>query len=224
MTEVKKSGVKGVYWQKNAECWVVKVYESLEEGGKKKQKYIGRSKDLEEAKKILEDHKSSISIRFSASTVFDGVDKVGGKVWWDTPENYQKYLDRCETFEEKYRHLRTDLKNEPAPAPLHAENYLRRSIYALNQRARAYDAPGGEKSIGKTVELFNNLTGNSLSESHGWLFMVCLKLVRSQQGEFKMDNFVDLAAYAALYGESQEKEVPEPVDEEYDAMELAVNT
>jgi hypothetical protein len=195
MTESKKSGVKGVYWQKNAECWVVKVYELLEEGGKKKQQYLGRSKDLEEAKKILEDHKAL------------------------------RLAQKLTNLNPSPVHIEAMKDPEGGRTPtLHAENYLRRSIYALNQRARDYDSLGGEKSIGKTIELFNKLTGNNLSDSQGWLFMVCLKLVRSQQGTFHMDNFVDLAAYAALYGESQEKEVPEPEDEEYDAMHLAVNT
>lgn len=202
MTEGKKSGVKGVYWQKDVECWVVKVYEVPPEGGKKKQMYLGRSKDLEEAKKILEDHKALRLAQKLTNLNPDGT-----------------YVQPSPV------HIEAMKDSEGGRTPtLHAENYLRRSIYALNQRARDYDSLGGEKSIGKTIELFNKLTGNNLSDSQGWLFMVCLKLVRSQQGTFHMDNFVDLAAYAALYGESQEKEVPEPVDEEYDAMELAVNT
>jgi hypothetical protein len=99
-----------------------------------------------------------------------------------------------------------------------APDYLHHAIHTLSQRAREYDSPAGEKSIGKTVEIFNSLTGTTLSESDGWLFMVCLKLVRSRQGDFKEDTFVDLAAYSALCGEAQSS------DDEYDPEMLGVNT
>ena len=51
------------------------------------------------------------------------------------------------------------------------------------------------------------MTGLSLTEEEGWIFMVFLKLARSQQGEFKLDDYVDMAAYAALAGESA---MPDP--------------
>ena len=57
-----------------------------------------------------------------------------------------------------------------------------------------------------TVEAFNALTGNSLSESAGWLFMLCLKAARAEGGCFKADDYVDGAAYFALYGEAAAKE------------------
>lgn len=101
-----------------------------------------------------------------------------------------------------------------------APEYLSRSIATLAQRARTYDDPDGERSIGKTVEIFNSLTSHQLSEKEGWLFMLCLKLARSQSGgDFTADTFVDLAAYAALMGESAD-------DDEYDddPQMLGVNT
>lgn len=55
--------------------------------------------------------------------------------------------------------------------------------------------------MGRTVEAFNAITSNSLTEEQGWLFMGLLKMVRSQSGDFKSDNFEDEAAYAALRGE-----------------------
>lgn len=101
-----------------------------------------------------------------------------------------------------------------------APEYLNRSIATLAQRARTYDDPDGERSIGKTVEIFNSLTAHGLNEKEGWLFMLCLKLARSQSGgDFTADTFVDLAAYAALMGESAD-------DDEYDddPQMLGVNT
>jgi len=76
----------------------------------------------------------------------------------------------------------------------------------LLDRAVTYDCQdaGGERSIGKTVELFKTLTGDGMmnSEERGWLFMVCLKLVRSQQGAVSRDSYEDCASYIALAGES----------------------
>ena len=58
-------------------------------------------------------------------------------------------------------------------------------------RATTYDAPAGERSMAKTVAAFNALTGHQLTEEQGWLFMETLKMARSQQGQFKRDNYED---------------------------------
>jgi len=68
----------------------------------------------------------------------------------------------------------------------------------LADRGTTYDKPKGERSMGKTIAMFNLLTENSLTVEQGYLFMVVLKLVRSQQGLFKADNYEDGAAYFAL--------------------------
>ena len=71
----------------------------------------------------------------------------------------------------------------------------------LSDRARTYDAPGGERSMQKTVDAFRCVTGVDMTTEQGWLFMALLKAVRSQQGGFKLDNYEDGAAYFALAGE-----------------------
>ena len=72
----------------------------------------------------------------------------------------------------------------------------------LSARASTYDKPQGERSMGVTVEMFNTLTGHDVTEEQGWLLMGLLKMVRSQQGEFRLDSYEDGAAYFALAGES----------------------
>ena len=71
----------------------------------------------------------------------------------------------------------------------------------MEDRAVTYDKEDGERSMGKTMAAFNVITGSNLTEEEGWLFMEILKQVRSMQGNFKADNYEDLAAYAALRGE-----------------------
>lgn len=74
----------------------------------------------------------------------------------------------------------------------------------MRERAATYDRPAGERSIAATVAAFQAITGDGLvnTEERGWLFMVLLKAVRAQAGAYKADNYEDLAAYAALMGES----------------------
>ena len=72
----------------------------------------------------------------------------------------------------------------------------------MEDRAATYDAPSGERSMGKVVGAFRELTGIDMTEEQGHLFMCCLKIARTTQGDFRLDNYEDLAAYAGLAGEA----------------------
>lgn len=90
-----------------------------------------------------------------------------------------------------------------------ANQILSNAAGHLADRAVTYDKPEGERSMGRTVEMFNLFYGMNLTEDQGWRFMVFLKMVRSTQGKFKLDNFEDSTAYEALAGEflsQQEKQ------------------
>lgn len=86
----------------------------------------------------------------------------------------------------------------------YAEKMLLQAQETLQDRAKLRDTPNGERSMDRTVAAFNSLTGNSLSTLDGWLFMLCLKLARSQQGGYHPDDFLDLVGYAVLAGEEAE--------------------
>lgn len=79
---------------------------------------------------------------------------------------------------------------------------LEQAVKEQTDRARFYDAPDGERSMGKTVAAFNAIHGTSLTEVQGWQFMELLKMVRATQGAPRADNYVDGASYAALAGEA----------------------
>ena len=89
-----------------------------------------------------------------------------------------------------------------------AEGILCRARQHMRDRAKTYDQPQGERSMGATVRAFSEITGDGTmdSEERGWLFMELLKCVRSQQGEYRADNYEDATAYAALRGEAAVKE------------------
>ena len=99
-----------------------------------------------------------------------------------------------------------DIKAELA-SPIGADEILQVANEAIVQRGVMYDSTGQqqERSMGKVVTMFNALTGHELTREQGWKFMCLLKLARSEQGEFSLDSFIDLAAYAALAGEEAAK-------------------
>jgi len=86
-----------------------------------------------------------------------------------------------------------------------AVSILEAGLGHMQDRAVTYDSPQGERSMGKTVGMFNTLYGLELTEEQGWAFMAILKLVRTSQGNFKLDNFEDMAAYSGLMGEAASK-------------------
>ena len=85
-----------------------------------------------------------------------------------------------------------------------AVELLEKAAGHLKDRAATYDNPEGERSISAAVEAFRAITGDGIMNTgeRGWLFMAILKMVRSQQGNYKADNYEDGAAYFALMGES----------------------
>lgn len=87
-----------------------------------------------------------------------------------------------------------------------AHDVLATAAMEMDDRAKTYDAPQGERSMGRVVHAFFAVTGIDMSEQQGWQFMELLKMVRSNQGGYRPDNFVDGAAYAALAGECAARE------------------
>jgi hypothetical protein len=75
---------------------------------------------------------------------------------------------------------------------------LEQAVHEVCDRATTYDSQQGEESMPKVVGLFNQLYGQSMTVEQGWMFMVLLKAVRTSQGNFRRDNYVDLSAYAAF--------------------------
>lgn len=100
-----------------------------------------------------------------------------------------------------YTNERVKTPNSRVGASTNAASILQQAKDCLVNRAVERDKEQ-ERSMKSCVEAFNALTGKSLTETEGWIFMVVLKLARSQGGSFKTDDYVDMAAYAALAGES----------------------
>lgn len=101
---------------------------------------------------------------------------------------------------------------------MNANQHLQAAIDCLAERGKQYDNPEGERSMEAAVAAFEAVTGHSLTVTQGWLFMALLKAVRTQQGDYKADSFVDGAAYFALAGESAAASAP-PEPDGWDAAE-----
>lgn len=85
-----------------------------------------------------------------------------------------------------------------------ATDFLSKALTLLEERGKDYDQPQGERSMGKTVQAFNAITGHTLKESEGWLLLQLLKDVRqwSNPDSYHADSAEDCISYAALKAEA----------------------
>ena len=90
-------------------------------------------------------------------------------------------------------------------AVIAAGTILQNAAAEMLDRAASRDTPKGERSMGRCVKAFNAMFGTELTETQGWQFMELLKMARSAGGEFRLDDFTDGVAYAALAGESESR-------------------
>ena len=97
-------------------------------------------------------------------------------------------------------------RNTPSTkANTQAGTILQNAAAEMLDRAASRDTPEGERSMGRCVKAFNAMFGTELTETQGWQFMELLKMARSVGGEFRLDDFTDGVAYAALAGESESR-------------------
>ena len=111
-----------------------------------------------------------------------------------------------------------------------APDILKKSAQHMLDRAATYDKPEGERSMAKTVQAFNAITGRDITTAEGWLMLAVLKQVRAFQnpGRPHVDSLEDGPAYLALMAEEMlsgepvsESESPAP-SEPADNPKLAV--
>jgi hypothetical protein len=88
-----------------------------------------------------------------------------------------------------------------------AADILNAAAGHMAARASTYDTPGGERSMGKAVAMFNACVETDLSEAEGWLLLQCLKDVRLfQRPGYHADSAEDCTAYSALKAEAKARE------------------
>ncbi len=86
---------------------------------------------------------------------------------------------------------------------MEATKFLSEASKIMKQRGKTYDKSNKERSMGRTVEAFNAITGKDLTEPEGWLLMSLLKQVRQfTNEEYHEDSALDGVAYSALLAEA----------------------
>lgn len=129
----------------------------------------------------------------------------GFRLSCDGVMNYNNVVGNSTLEEFKAKRVTTTENIVPIQQPTLAPDFLQAALSHMKERAITYDKPQGERSMKATVEAFKAITGIELTEEQGWILMSVLKLVRSQQGEYKSDSYEDGAAYFALMGEAANK-------------------
>ncbi len=89
--------------------------------------------------------------------------------------------------------------NDPEP-----EYYIPPSGMAqrnIQARAELRDLPNGERSMARTVRMFNAYSDVCLTEAEGWMFMQCLKMARHAAGAYHKDDLDDLSGFTDLLAE-----------------------
>lgn len=144
--------------------------------------------------------------------VGDRVRIIGGHIWsglYGTIEGFpsdKEALFQPDGGVKKLILEKTFLVVDRITNSMQAQQFLDQAAATMQQRAKQYDKPDGERSMDATVKAFNAVTGLELTESHGWLFMLTLKNVRQwQKPDYHEDSAVDAVAYCALMGESLAK-------------------
>lgn len=96
-----------------------------------------------------------------------------------------------------------DLAKNLAAIGKPAQSFLEKAADTMKARAQLRDQPAGERSMARTVAIFNAWTGNNLSVEDGWRFMISLKQAREIQGFYNEDDYIDLVSYSSLLGEEE---------------------
>ena len=88
----------------------------------------------------------------------------------------------------------------------------------IEDRAKSRDIGGKlERSMARTVAIFNATEGTNLTEHQGWVFMECLKMARRKAGALNgvvtRDDYVDKVAYTALAFEAATRPQQGPAED-----------
>lgn len=111
----------------------------------------------------------------------------------------------------------TRTKRTKRKQPTLLSSFVDSVLHTLQSRGQTYDKGGAtkanfalaeERNMLGTITAFNALTGRSLTEAEGWLFMQLLKMRRQATSpQYHPDSMLDQVAYSLLEAECREKEL-----------------
>lgn len=83
-----------------------------------------------------------------------------------------------------------------------AVDLLQSATDSLKNNARLRDAPKGERSAPRAAAILAAWTGKRWTPDDVWRVLLAVKMAREIQGDYHADDYVDMAGYSALLGES----------------------
>ena len=124
--------------------------------------------------------------------------------WSPLKTRFAEFTALVHIFSDVHRLSPAARRSRPAPATT-APALLDAAAGHMKARAATYDAPEGERSMGRAVSALNALLGRAaLTESEGWLLLQLLKDARDRTRQTAhRDSLEDCIAYAALKAEAR---------------------
>ena len=165
--------------------------------------YMGLAYDtiIEIACKLKGEYKNDVCFNHNGKqwTLSEG---QGDFEYVDEEKSVDNAID--ETFEKLNKMSADEFFEKTGVTTMQATDFLSKALILLEERGKDYDQPQGERSMGKTVQAFNAITGHTLKESEGWLLLQLLKDVRqwSNPNSYHADSAEDCISYAALKAEA----------------------
>lgn len=159
---------------------------------------------------------TKISDKFKGDTYYPSlpsVTTVSNSSYIIDPATKQKYVhitykvNKVMSNDQKVSSGSTEERKDGSSKPK-AVKLLEASATTLIRCGKKYDSTGNnsERVMDRIVNMFNAATGHELSEAQGNIFMVCLKVVRSETSTYHDDDhYVDGINYFAMAGESASK-------------------
>lgn len=123
-----------------------------------------------------------------------------GRYYVNTSDGGECYISHANIVEHYEQKGRKDDSTKPKAVEL-----LETSAATLIRCGKKYDSTGNnsERVMDRIVDMFNAATGHKLSEAQGNIFMVCLKVVRSETSTYHDDDhYIDGVNYFAMAGEA----------------------
>ena len=165
----------------------------------------GQREQVQKEIKLMEERMKNVGIDPTTDALTEAIHKQVHAEPVE-PASYEapQYSEHVfEVPDEATKAFMRELNRQRRPERQSAHGFLEEASSAMKQRAALRDAEDGERTAAQIAKVFNAITGNDLSEADAWMFLIVLKIVRSRNGKYNRDDYVDLAAYAGLLGECE---------------------
>lgn len=130
------------------------------------------------------------------------VEDEEGDITFMTQDNFEEeFPEGLDDFDEHD----AVMTYEPSVPEVKAHEVLQTAVNEMRERAILRDQPNGERSAKRASEILSAWTGFEWTELDVWKCLMAVKMARHEQGQFHIDDLVDLAAYSGLLAEAESR-------------------